>query len=161
MTTIPIANVLSIIRELFTEAFEGAQGPATWFVNHQPNCGIFGTIDSLDADAASRTVTENGRSVAAHAEHLRWWLANVNTVARGGQWNPDWSGSWSVQSVNESEWTTLRAALRTEYQLVLESLDDVAVTPDDRMMLTGMMAMPAHAAHHLGAMRQMVKRLGR
>ncbi len=160
MTTIPATNILSIIRELFTEAFEGPAEQWTWFVNHEPNCGIFGTIDALDAEAASQSVTEGGRSVAAHAEHLRWWLANVHTVARGGAWNPDWSGSWAVQRVSETQWNELRDGLRKAYQLVLESLDKVKVDPGDRAMLTGMMAMPAHAAHHLGTMRQIVKQLG-
>ncbi|HRP62489.1 MAG TPA: DinB family protein [Phycisphaerales bacterium] len=157
MTTIPTTNVLSIVRELFTEAFEGANGPATWFVNNEPNCGIFGSIESLSASDASRATIDGGRSLAAHVEHLRWWLANVNSVARGGAWNPDWSGSWSVQIVSDDEWKTLRDALRMEYQRVLDSLAEVNITPDDRMMLTGMMAMSAHAAHHLGTMRQIVK----
>jgi len=153
------AGVLPIIRELFTEAFEGTPGNWTWFVNTEPNCGIFGTIESLDANAASRPATDGGRSVAAHVEHLRWWLTNVNVVTRGGEWNPDWSGSWSVQAVSESEWTALREALREEYQRVLESLEAGRIDPDDRMMLTGTMAMPAHAAHHLGTMRQIIKQL--
>lgn len=154
MTTIQSDSLRQIIRELFTEAYEGSQGRWTWFVNTEPNCGVFGTIEGLTAEQASKPLTQGGRSIAAHVEHLRWSLANVNGVARGKQWNPDWSGSWAVQEVNDQQWDDLRAALRREFDLVLEAID-AAPEFADRDMLTGMIAMAPHAAHHLGTIRQM------
>lgn len=154
MSTIQSEDVREIIRVLFNEAFEGSQGGWTWFVNTEPNCGVFGTIEGLTAEQASRSVVNGGRSIAAHVEHMRWWLANVNTVARGGAWNPDWSGSWAVHEVNDQQWYELRAALRREFDLVLEAIEAVPEF-DNREMLTGMLAMAPHAAHHLGTIRQM------
>lgn len=157
MTAIESNLITSIARELFIEAYEGAQGEATWFVNNDPNCGILGSIAPLTAEQASQTLTEGGRSVAAHVEHLRWSLANVNAVARGGAWNPDWSVSWSVQTVTDAQWNDLQANLRNEYNMVLEALGAVELDGSDRPMLTGILALAPHAAHHLGTIRQMAK----
>lgn len=157
MTTIEANLLISVARELFVEAYEGAQGTATWFVNNEPGCGILGSISPLTAQQASQAVTAGGRTVAAHIEHLRWSLANVNTVARGGEWNADWSTSWSVQTVTDEQWSALQEDLHREYEMVLQALDTVELDGSDRPMLTGILALAPHAAHHLGSVRQMVK----
>lgn len=158
MSAPPDEQILDIARELFSEAYDGALGDATWFVNHGPGAGVFGAIDGLSAAQASAVPNGCDRSIAAHVEHLRWSLANVNAVARGGAWNPDWSASWSVQAVDDAQWDDLRAALRREYELVCDAMSAMPAA-SDRMMLTGLLAMAPHAAHHLGTIRTMVKRI--
>jgi hypothetical protein len=157
MPAIETDTIISVARELFSEAYEGAQGANTWFVNNEPNCGILGSVSTLNAEQASRTLANGGRSVAAHIEHLRWSLANVNTVARGGEWNPDWSTSWSVQTVTDQEWKQLQTNLRHEYELVLEAMSELDLDGVDRAILTGILSLAPHAAHHLGTIRQMVR----
>ncbi len=157
MNPVTLHTVVSIARDLFQEAYEGAQGPATWFVNNEPNQGVFGTLDNLTAEEASRPGPGGGPSVAAHTEHLRWSLANVNAVVQGHPWNPDWSGSWTVNEVTEGEWDALRGALRREYGGVAEALANEDEDWSDPMKLTGALAMAPHAAHHLGTIRQMAR----
>lgn len=159
MTSAPRSSppeLIRIARELFTEAYEGPKPEGSWFTNVDPEAGVFGSIRPLSAGQASRTVTPGGPSIAAHIEHLRWSLAAVNQTLRGGAWQPDWAESWSVQTVDEQQWQDLQAGLRREYSQLLEALQrDPEVT--DAMMLRGLFALAPHAAHHLGAIRQLAK----
>ncbi|MEZ4647965.1 MAG: DinB family protein [Candidatus Eisenbacteria bacterium] len=147
-----------IVRTLFVEAYQGADGP-TWFVSNGPDGGLFAVLAKVTAEQASRAAPPGTPTIAAHAEHLRWSLANVNSVARGGEWNPDWSSSWSVSSVDEGTWASLRAKLRAEFSGVLEAIDAGGVDPSDPIVMTGMAALAPHAAHHLGTIRQLARLL--
>jgi hypothetical protein len=49
-----------------------------------------------------------GSSIASHAEHLRWSLANFNNAVRGQPVNPDWGESWNVREANEADWGHLQ-----------------------------------------------------
>lgn len=151
--TMPTTEVIGLAREFFAEAYEGPQSHGSWFVTAAPDAGLFGTIAPLGADAASRPARPGGPSIAAHVEHLRWSLANVNATVRGAPWNADWSASWSVREVDEKAWAELRRAVRAEYDELHATL--AAEPPiDDPTMLRGILALAPHAAYHLGAVRQ-------
>jgi hypothetical protein len=153
--TMATRDVVAIARDLLAEAFEGAGPRGSWFVTARPDEGVFGTIRDLTAEEASRPARLGGPSVAAHVEHLRWWLALVNGTMHGEPWDPDWSASWSVSTVNGAAWRMLQADLRREFDAVMAVL---ASPPDelDPMMFRGVLAMAPHAAYHLGAIRQVV-----
>lgn len=156
MNELPVDAALQIARDLFAEAYEGPKAEWTWFTNTQPDSGVFGSIKSLTAQQASQRLTPNAPSIAAHVEHLRWSLAAVNRTMRGEPWNPDWSESWAVQIVDESQWRELQANLRQEFDTLKAALDaEPAVT--DPNMLQGLFALAPHAAYHLGAIRQVTK----
>jgi hypothetical protein len=75
------------------------------------------------------------------------WAAGENPFA-----DADWSASWRITTVSESEWQRLRATLRTEAQRWLAAQRtprDVSTTE-----LNGMVGALAHLAYHLGAIRQ-------
>lgn len=156
MSTFLRADMIRIARELFAEAYEGPADSWSWFVNAAPDAGVLGAIKPLTAAQASRTLTPGGRSIAAHAEHLRWSLDLVNRTIHGEPWNPDWSASWTVQEVTDEQWRTLRAALREAFNNLKTTLDH---SPDlsDPMMLRGVFALAPHAAHHLGTIRVIAK----
>lgn len=117
-------------------------------------------LDGLSAEQASSPVAEDGMTVAAHVEHLRWSLANVNATVAGAAWNPNWAESWRVRGVNPTEWDALRGGLRYEYQAFHQTMKINTGWWSDPMMFTGVAATVAHAAYHLGAMRTMLKTLG-
>lgn len=149
-------SIVAVSRRLFAEAYEGTDGP-TWFVNNGAEGGLLATIEPLTAAEASRSITPESPSIAAHVEHLRWSLANVNSVARGGEWNPDWSASWSVRTVTEDEWRALKAGLHREFAGVLEALASQDLDESDGDIVMGIAALAPHAAHHLGAIRQVAR----
>lgn len=154
--TIPVSEVIAIARDFVAEAYEGPQPQGSWFASHDAGAGLFGTLANLTADTASRPSRPGGPSIAAHVEHLRWSLANVNATIRGAAWQPDWSASWSVNSVDDDAWQTLRqevARAFDELRTALERDPDVS----DPMMLRGVLALAPHAAYHLGTIRVLVK----
>lgn len=139
--------------ELLSEAYTGPNHAHTWFIGNKPGSGLFGTLDALSAEAASKE-QPSGTAVAAHTEHLRWSPAHANAFARGEVPTGVWSASWSVRTVDASAWDKLRADLRREYDALLAAIEQREDFSDPQM-LTGMLALIPHAAYHLGAIRQM------
>jgi hypothetical protein len=156
MNQISQRDAIRIARELFSEAYAGPQPQWSWFVNAEPDSGVFGSIKDLTAEQASAEPSPGGRSIAAHVEHLRWSLETVNRTLRGEPWEPDWSASWTVQIVDDSQWQSLRAALRGEFEELLNALNDDLDVSDPRM-LQGLFALAPHAAYHLGTIRQIAR----
>jgi hypothetical protein len=140
--------------ELLSEAYTGPNHTYTWFIGNGPGSGLFGTLDGISAEDASRA-QPYGSTVAAHTEHLRWSLAHANVFARGEVPAGNWAESWSLCEVDAAVWDELRAALRREYETLLAAIEQQEDFSDPQM-LTGIMALVPHAAYHLGAIRQMV-----
>ena len=140
--------------EIFTEAFEGVKPGAdgTYFVNGDE--ALFPILESLSPEQASKRANENVNSIAAHGRHAAYYVSLINMQNRGEKVDPDWKGSWSVQSVDEGSWDTIRADLRRQYT----EFRDWMVKHDGNLdEETGMyvMAQLAHAAFHLGSIRQL------
>jgi hypothetical protein len=145
--------VLRAVMPILAEAFAGPADPnSTQFLNNEPDCGVFGTLDGLSAAQASTPPAPGRSTAAAHAEHLRFSLDVSTRWLRGDHAKADWPSSWAVQSVDEEGWMRLRERLRDEYAQFLELLD--ARPEMDEELLGGIVATVAHAAYHLGALRQ-------
>lgn len=134
-----------VIHALLTEAFDGSS--QVWFSDR--NTGLFSSLQDLTAEQVSET------GIAAHTEHLRWSLSKVNAMMRGERPAMNWAQSWAVKTVSESEWQSLLEQLKLEYQALQTNMP---ANPDlnDRMFVTSGVALVAHAAYHLGAIRQMM-----
>ncbi len=160
---LPSPAVISAVADLFREAYEGPQDPSsTWFTDNQPGSGVLGVLDALSSVQASTPLggsgaPQQGATIAAHAEHLRWSLALSNALARGEQPEGDWEQSWSVRTVTAEEWERLRMALRQEYTSLLQAIQARGNLPAE--LVTPGIAIVAHGAYHLGAIRQMVRLL--
>ena len=135
-----------VIRALLTEAFEGSS--QVWFSDR--DTGLFSSLQPQSAERVSSV------GIAAHAEHLRWSLASVNAMMRGERPSMDWKQSWTVNTVTDLEWQQLLEDLKLEYQNLQNNMPP---NPDlsDQMFVTSGVALVAHAAYHLGAIRQMLK----
>ena len=140
-------------RQLLTEAFQGATSGSTWFLD---DAGMLGTIGELDAAQASQAPVPGSTTIAAHVEHVRWFVAMLNAFARGERPEIAWRESWTVQSVDELEWANLRAAVAKEYE-ELHAHFLHGIDPDDEQRLTSALATIVHVAYHLGAIRQMAR----
>lgn len=151
-------SFLEALRLLVNEAFLGPADPrGTWFVDNEADSGFVGILDRIDAVQASveRGYPEGG-SIAAHAFHVRFALDLVLRAARGDQAfeNAQWSESWARSTVSLDEWDSLRTELR---RMVGELTATLAPGPQwsQSLVLTGSMAVMAHGAWHLGAIRQL------
>ena len=146
---------------LLTEAYAGPPDPhATWFIDNEPDSGILGILAGVSAAEASTSVDGSGRpgtTIAAHAEHLRWSLANANGAMRGQPYQGNWSESWNLLNADEAAWDRLRQDLRREFETARELIQQQDTLED--VFITGLMGLVPHAAYHLGNIRQMVERV--
>jgi hypothetical protein len=149
MNTREIAPSLATV---FAELVDGAPTTGGYVLN-RGDAGLLRSLDKLDAAAASR-VTAGGSSIAAHVDHVRYGLSLLNRWTAGeNPWaEADWALSWRKTLVSETEWQQLRADIRDEarrWAIAIGRARDV-----DELELNGVVGSIAHAAYHIGAIRQ-------
>lgn len=150
-------SLTSLFLERYRELLEGMpEGDPTWVTSGGPEGGIYGTLESLSAEQASTEI--DGSTAAAHAEHVRWALQLVNDHFAGKEPSGDWSESWLVSRVDQAAWDALRTRLRDAGEQLLTNVRD-AQQWGDEMSINGALASYGHTAYHLGALRQLRKRL--
>lgn len=157
--TLPAKTVITSLITLLSEAYEGPlDGFPNRFISNEPGSGLFGTLNGLSAEEASLSFgggDVKGSTIASHTEHLRWSLALSNALIRGDKPDGDWEKSWSVTTVSTAEWSDLREALRSEFEALRRSMQCTISLPEEYMI--GGIAIVAHAAYHLGAIRSLVR----
>jgi hypothetical protein len=150
-------DLASILAKLWVELVEGPSDPRGAFMLNSGDVGLLRSLDALTADQASRSVND-GATIAAHAQHVRFGLSLMNRWATEGG-NPfadaKWDAAWKIGAVNPAEWNEIRSGLSGEARRWL----DVLKSPRDlaKVELTGMIGSIAHLAYHLGAIRQISK----
>ena len=154
MNTKDISPALS---KLFSELVEGANRPGDAYILNSGDIGLLRSLEKLSGRDASRSVND-GATIAAHAQHLRYGLGLMNQWAREGGnpfANAKWDEAWKVKAVNDAQWNEIRSGLRSETQKWLEVLQaprDVTIVE-----LNGIIGSIAHLGYHLGAIRQIDK----
>jgi hypothetical protein len=152
MTGTPPVVIVSLLTRMLREAFEGPPGPWTYFTDAAPGTGIFGTISGVSAAEASRQGGPGHTTIAGHVHHLSASLA-LSTRGLGGESAArDRSRSWTVSAVDDTGWTDVRARLRREYEGLLVAVETHARWDEDALGVA--IGAIAHAAYHLGAIRQ-------
>ena len=149
------------IVDILREALEGGEpGQGTAFVENTGadgvRYGLLPTLARLSAAQASQEVY--GTSVAGHARHTAFHLEVLIRWDRDGERGAfDWKGSFLPLQTSEEEWPAVQQRLRDAYEAVVAfaaSQRDQAANGD----LSGSFAgAAAHAAYHLGAIRQLIK----
>lgn len=153
------ASVGPALSRLFSELVDGAAGDGGAFVLNSGDIGLLRSLDKLSAPDASRSVND-GATIAAHAQHVRYGLSLMNRwAAEGGDPFADakWDEAWKLSGVDAASWEEIRKGLRAESQRwvqVLGSARDVT-----EVELTGMIGSIAHLGYHLGAIRQINKQI--
>jgi hypothetical protein len=143
------------LARLFGELTDGVSGSG--FVLNTGDTGLLRSLQALSASDASRSAND-GATIAAHAQHVRYGLSLMNAWAVDGGnpfANAKWDEAWKISTVGEAEWSEIRDGLRDEAGRWLGVLK--APREVNGVELTGMMASIAHLAYHLGAIRQIHK----
>lgn len=143
-----LKDILVILRETFEGSPEGA-GSA--YLDH--GIGIFTTLEKLSAEQVSRET--GGTTIAAHTEHAKFYLDRICEFIKGRTEKVNWEQSWLIETVNETEWNALRDAARKSYENVLLTFAEVETWNQDN--IGDAVAIIAHSAYHLGAIRQIAK----
>lgn len=154
MATSATSVIITQCIRILKEAFEGPPGPWSYFTDRSPTAGLFGTIDRLSAAAASRASGASGSTIAGHVRHLVASLALSVQWMHGEPITRDRSGSWTVYTVDEAAWGTLRRELRRAYEDLNVAIETEREWGEDA--LGGALGAIAHAAYHLGAIRQRI-----
>ena len=154
MQTTDIARPLGL---LFSELVDGAVDRGNAFILNSGDAGLLKSLDKLSAAEASLSVND-GATIAAHAQHVRYGLSLMNRWARQGG-NPfadaKWEEAWKLTTADDAAWNEIRRGLGDETRQWLEILQSPREVID--VELTGMIASIAHLAYHLGAIRQIHK----
>ncbi|MBX3095883.1 MAG: hypothetical protein KF812_03395 [Fimbriimonadaceae bacterium] len=141
---------------LFREMFEGVVPGADGTMVVEKSEAIMPILDGLSANEASRNICAGVNSVAGHSHHTTYYVNLLNRVVAGDEVRPDWTASWGQENVNEEEWSVMRDRLRHEYQLLLSHVDSGRLVPDNELHAAYLWGQVAHAAFHLGSIRQIV-----
>jgi hypothetical protein len=148
-----------ILARLFSELIDGAVNPGGAFILNSGDIGLLRSLDKLSAAEASRSAND-GATIAAHAQHVRYGLSLMNRWAREGG-NPfadaTWDAAWKIADVNAADWDEIRGGLRDQAHAWLEALSEPREAAP--VELAGMIGSIAHLAYHLGAIRQIDKAL--
>jgi len=129
--------------------------PTGGYMLNRGDKGLFASLERISAEEASMIVS-GGSSIAAHVDHVMYYLALMNRWAAGEK-NPwkgaDWKASWTRTSVTQESWASLRHAFETETQRWLQTVSQPREVNETE--LTSMLASIVHLAYHIGAIRQM------
>ena len=152
------ANLTTSLTTLMSELVEGTP-PTGGYMLNKGDVGLLRALDRLSAEEASQIIN-GGSSIAAHVDHVTYYISLMNRWSDGEKpWRTaDWSASWRKATVTEESWAELRRSLANEmrkWMTVLREPRDV-----EAVELTGMVASIAHLAYHMGAMRQMDRKVG-
>jgi hypothetical protein len=151
------ANVAPALTRLFSELVDGTSGQMGAFVLNTGDVGLLRSLDTLSAADASRSVND-GATIAAHAQHVRYGLSLMNRWATdGGDPFADakWDEAWKTGAVDAAAWQEIRTGLRDEAHRWVQALS--APRDTSEIEVTGMIASIAHLGYHLGAIRQIDK----
>jgi hypothetical protein len=150
-------EVAPLLNRLFSDLVDGAPTDGSAVVLNSGDVGLLRSLDTISPADASRSVND-GATIAAHAQHLRYGLSLMNQWASEGG-NPfadaKWDEAWKTSSVDAGAWDEIRGGLRDEAHRWLRNLASPRDAAD--VELAGMIGSIAHLAYHLGAIRQINK----
>jgi hypothetical protein len=145
------------LARLFAELVDGTAGFDGGYILNTGDVGLLQSLEKLSPADASRSTNE-GATVAGHAQHVRYGLSLMNRWAREGG-NPfadaTWDEAWKTRAVDARAWEEIRGGLAAEAHQWLEALR--APREVSEIELNGMVASIAHLAYHIGAIRQIDK----
>lgn len=142
--------------QLLKETFEGPP-PETGSAYLDKGAGLFQTLEQVSAEAASTSPTPGAPTIAAHCEHVRFYVNALYELMRGATDKVDWKLSWQTRTVSFAEWNDLKENLRLAYVIITDHLRSVEDLGDEEV--GDGMAILVHTAYHLGAIRQIARTL--
>jgi hypothetical protein len=113
---------------------------------------LFETLSTITAEQASQPVSDDCASIAAHVEHVTFYLETAMRYMKGERPKVDWSEIWrTVREVTPDEWAASQNRLRESYQRARAQVS--SETWADKDTIGGAIGLIAHSAYHLGEIR--------
>jgi hypothetical protein len=144
------------IHALFEETFDKVEG---YFLDR--GTSLLETLAPISASEASYLISGNGTTIAGHIAHVHFYIQILGDYIDGKLHEKvDWKQSWLVKNVNDAEWDSLRRQLGEDCHGLQAKLGSITDWNDENR-LGGALAIIAHTAYHLGAIRQMLRAIKR
>jgi hypothetical protein len=146
---VPVEQLRTSLLDLLGETIEKS---GRYYLDKDTS--LFETLETISAEVASKAVSGTRSTIAAHVEHVRFYLdVNLRSIQGEAVGQIDWKESWRHQRVTSEEWEALKGRLRQAYTSVLATVKGGAAwdRPED---LSDTLAILAHTSYHLGAIRQ-------
>jgi uncharacterized damage-inducible protein DinB len=138
--------------DLLDETFENVQG-----IYLDKGTSFFETLNTISAEEASRPVSANSACIAAIVEHVRYYNKVFESIIQKKTIGKiDWQDCWQLKEVTPAEWEDLKKQLRESYQSVLTMMKNLE-TWEGEEDIGASLAIVAHTAYHLGAIRQALR----
>jgi hypothetical protein len=147
---VSVEQAIGQVQAVLREAFEGSQEMWSYFTDQGAEGALLATLARLGAADASRPV--GSRSVAAHTHHVAFSLQASAKWIRGDRSPNDWTQSWTVSTVDDGAWAALQEKLRGGYADLRRAIESGAASGEEAF--GGAVAVVAHVAYHLGAIKQ-------
>jgi uncharacterized damage-inducible protein DinB len=113
---------------------------------------ILETLATITAEEASRPVSPNCATIAAHVAHITVAMDFSVHLFRGETLQVDWGEVWqTVREVNDEEWKASQQHLRESYVAFRELSQSTPWQNVNEIMAA--MEVLAHSAYHLGEIR--------
>lgn len=139
----------SALLVLLTETFEEVQG-----IYLDRGTSIFESLAAITAEEASRPTSSSCASLAAHVEHMTYYIEIVLQFIRGEKPETDWEEIWlRVKTVSKDEWQQSQQNLKAAYHEVRQLVESTA-NWNNADEIAGAIGLIAHNAYHLGEIRQ-------
>jgi hypothetical protein len=153
----PTPDTHKALAAVFAEISIGETEKGGPVVLNSGDIGLLRSLDKLSAADASQSAND-GATIAAHAQHLRYGLSLMNRWASDGGdpfTDAKWDEAWKIAEVDSESWDEIRNGLREESERWREALR----TPREcsSYAFRGIIGSIAHFAYHLGAIRQIHK----
>lgn len=140
------------IQNLFVETFEKVQG---FYLDKETS--LFERLNTISAEAASKTARGSDSTIAGHVEHIRFFMETIIGYNSGDiEGKTDWNKSWAVKTVDEQEWDTLKKELEKTYSLVRKNISGITYWKDEDDF-SGILSILVHTAFHMGALWKMME----
>ena len=153
MAQVPDTAVAAALLTLLRETFEGPTGPSTYYIDNDPKAGLLAALDALTPQEASAG-SPGAATIAGHAHHVGFHLEMSSAWVRGDHADRDWKESWKVRAVDAKAWERVRRDVRGKYADLVRAIEE---RPNARSEdLATSVGAVAHAAYHLGAVRQRI-----
>jgi hypothetical protein len=149
--TIPVEDFRASILALWTEIFEPTGDGPHWILD--TGTSLFETLSDISAEEASIPVSKQSSNLAAQVNHTSYYIEALRDgIATNFEAKADWDGSWQVGAVDDAQWQALIEKLRANYDWFTKLANENELWNED--YVGGAIAMVAHAAYHLGEIRQ-------
>lgn len=150
MSAIATEHFTQALKNLLDETFDNVHG---FYLDK--GTSLFETLATIAAAEASIPVGGQCATLAAQVKHVAFYLDVLEKSVRNPNYpRVDWGEIWrTVREVTPEVWEASKAELRTNYNQVLQMIDDMPGWPSADE-IGGALAIVAHTAYHLGEIRQ-------